>query len=254
MIKSDDSKSIIHMEYWMKDVLEELLPEIICDSHARNSPGIYQKIAGFISEAKVTDIITADGWSLLSNKAIYTSMAAFFPKTRVELESAGVSYKWVWSNLKSKCLGSQSRELLFLLIHNKLPTKERLYRIQLTNDPHCEICLNSAGSFVCDIEHLFCSCLRVADIWNEIRGKLGRVIHRNVSNFDLLNLNFSVREFNNEIIWVIGSYVYEVWSSFCAKDTAVMDRVKFFGFLKFKFKHDQIGSRVKLKSIQGLFD
>ena len=99
------------------------------------------------------------------------------------------------------------------MIHNKIPTKERLHRINLASDPNCDFCISTAGSLVCDIEHMFCICQRVSEVWNEIRNKLSRIVSNNISDADLIPLNFPVNRFNNEIVWLIGSYVYKIWES-----------------------------------------
>ena len=107
---------------------------------------------------------------------------------------------------------------------------------------------------MCDIEHMFCTCQRVSEVWKEIRNKLSRIVSNNISNADLIRLNFPVNTFNNEIVWIISSYVYKIWESNYCQENLVMSRGNLFGFLKYKFKRDLLGARVQLKSISGLFD
>ena len=184
---------------------------------------------------------------------IYSSFSASFPKTRVELDS-GASFKQVWLNLNAKSINSKVRELLFLLIHNKIPTKERLFRIQLANDPYCDFCFNTIGPVTCNIDHIFSSCERVSAVWKEIRVKLVIIVPREVSDNDLIRLKFPKSTYNNEIIWLMGSYIYMIWDFILRQGVTVIDRGKLFGYLKYKFKSDQLGARVQFKTIPGLFD
>ena len=70
----------------------------------------------------------------------------------------------------------------------------------------------------------------------------------NISDIDLLTLNFDGGSYCTEVTWLIGSYVHEVWTKICA-DGGNISQEELFGFLRFKFKNDQIGSRMKMKII-----
>ena len=71
-------------------------------------------------------------------------------------------------------------------------------------------------------------------------------------NSDLINLHLPRNRNSNEVIWLIGSYVGEVWSCLVIKSAAKLSGDKFFGFLKFKYKKDQLGARLPLNPIPGL--
>ena len=137
----------------------------------------------------------------------------------------------MWSNLNSKSINFRVREVLFLFIHNKIPTKERLFRINLANDPYCDFCLDAnIGPFVSDAEHVFCTCLRVCEVWSEIRVKLANYISVDIINTDLIGLRFTNNTFSNELTWVVGSYIYAVWNSLHVKGDSFLNRDSFFGF------------------------
>ena len=46
---------------------------------------------------------------------------------------------------------------IYLLLHNKLPVAERLFRIGFKNDPYC---LNCPQAVKADVEHFLCQCER----------------------------------------------------------------------------------------------
>ena len=58
---------------------------------------------------------------------IYRDMATF--ATPKVVREAVVDYKLVWKRLHSGAVNPEGRDVLFLLVHNKLPVPERLFRI-----------------------------------------------------------------------------------------------------------------------------
>ena len=98
----------------------------------------------------------------ITNKIIYPGYSEEFPVPNDERDSGG-SYKQVWRRLCNPCLTSSAREILYLLVHNKLPVRERFFRIKVEVDPYCEYCLDITGAEICDVDHYFCSCSRVAE-------------------------------------------------------------------------------------------
>ena len=202
----------------------------------------------------MADRITVENWKLVTNKVIYRGYSEQFVVPKVEVES-GISFKSVWKRLSSPILASGCRETFFLLIHNKLPVKERLFRIRLAADPYCKHCLDFVGAVICDLEHFFCSCSRVAQTWGRLRDILVNMLgveDTDISDVKLLNLCLPNNRRSNEVIWLLGTYVGEVWRSIFVKGAPELNDDQFFGFLKFKFKADQLGARMPLNPIPGL--
>ena len=73
-----------------------------------------------------------------------------------------------------------------------------------------------------------------------------------ISDGKLINLCLPNNRRSNEVIWLIGTYVGEVWRSIFVKGAAELSNAQFFGFLKFKYKTDQLGARLPLSPILGL--
>ena len=168
LLKSGDEKSISHVGYWIGELLGDLLPGIEVGEHAEGSTVYFDYLSSLVVDAKIAEQITVENWKLVTNKIIYIGFSLDFPVPKVEIES-GSSYKQVWRRLGNPCLTSVPREILFLLIHNKLPVRERLFRIQLAVDPYCEHCFGPSGAVVCDLEHFFCACSRVIQVWERLK-------------------------------------------------------------------------------------
>ena len=60
-----------------------------------------------------------------------------------------MDYKLVWRRLHSVAVNPGGGDVLFLLVHNKLPVPERLFRIGVRNDPYC---LHCPGAEMADID------------------------------------------------------------------------------------------------------
>ena len=149
---------------------------------------------------------------------------------------------------------------MFLLIHRKLAVPERLFRIGLSKDPYCSSCLDVDGvAAINDLEHFFCTCPMVESSWAYLKATVINLmlldagsVHRNIQDLDLISLRFSKSKFDAEITWVIASYVNEVWKLMNRGKIQHVNKAKLFGFLKYKYKKDQLGARMQLQCIPEL--
>ena len=105
--------------------------------------------------------------------------------------------------------------------------------------------LSIANSF---IKHYFCSCSRVIETWNDIKAIVTKLISSDdvasLSDIDIISLRFTKCRWDTEVVWLLGSFAHEVWQN----NFVTLNKNKFFGFLKFKFKKDQMGSRIKMQN------
>ena len=126
LLKSGDSKTLGHVGYWIGELLSDVVVGLGGGQHAEVIPEYFEQLADLVANAFASDLITRDGWRTLTNKIIYADHANSFPVTKVERES-GLDYGEVWRRLRSPVLTAGAKDVLFLLIHNKLPVKERLW-------------------------------------------------------------------------------------------------------------------------------
>ena len=152
-------------------------------------------------------------------------------------------------NIQHDCLVSTERERIFLLIHNKLIVKERMFRIGTASDPYCTLCLDQEeGAVECDIDHYFCSCVRVASLWVKIRSLVIALLDiedTNVSNSSIIRMNIPMNTCPGAI-WIVGAFISAVWNT---RDTVTICKEEFFGYLKFKFRAVQMGTRQQIETV-----
>ena len=159
----------------------------------------------------------------------------------------GVAYDLVWKRLYIPVLSSDERQLLFLLIHDKLPVKERLFRIGLKPDPYCLIC---PAALEGNREHFFSGCIMTKDAWKWLRTTMLPLFNSGllVSNLDLLTLFLPPRSDDHGIIWLLGKYVHYVWMMVYENEREVQVD-KLFGFLKYKYKSEEVQISSKLDTV-----
>ena len=247
LLKSNISRPIEHVCYWIGQMLEDYVSESFNGVHAKNVPTYFQNLADLVADSVISEVLLPTSWKMLSNRKVYQSHAKNFSPTKLELES-GEPLSCVWKKLASPALNCSTREVLFLFIHNKLPVRERLFRVHVIPDPYCDICSDKFGALVADREHTFCFCSQVSEIWKEIRVIIDPLLSEDSSNLELLSLKFASIQYETKITWLLGGYVSEVWKM-VQKRGCFRNREEFFGFLKYKFKNDQQGARLKLKPI-----
>ena len=113
----------------------------------------------------ISEKVDAGTIKTLTNKTVYAEMTSSFPPPKVVMDS-NRDYGTVWKRLHSTVVDDKARDVLFLLLHNKLPVKERLFRIGMKHDPYC---LKCAGAEINDIVHFFCSCVAVCNTWSWLK-------------------------------------------------------------------------------------
>ena len=253
LLRNGDSKSIGHIWYWIGGVLGDLLTEWD-PNHINNFqevPQYFDSLAHVLVQAKLSETVTESNWRQITNKIIYRSYVNNFPPVKIA-QDLGLPLTETWRKLYLPILPTSTQEILYLTIHDKLPTVERLFRINLETDPYCPSCIDLHGAVLSDREHFFCNCEKVKQVWNSVRNlalKLLPPAMSNISPLDLITLNFSKTEADVGIVWLLGRYLEEIWRLVYRKNVNYVSKEKVFGFLTFKYKADQLGSRVKLSEI-----
>ena len=243
LLDSGDRKSIGHVQYWLGQVIGDMMVGLGRVQFAEVIPAYFTELEGLVVNVKTTDLVSGNGWRTVTNKIIYREHAKSFQVPKVVRES-GIDYEGVWKRLLMPVLSAGAKDILYLLVHNKLPVRERLFRIGLQVDPYCDLC---PGGVFCDVDHFFCTCDRVAEVWRWVRGQLVGLMGGNcdcVSNWEIINLFLPGSRREKDLVWMIGMYIVKVWEEIYVRGKPRLRMEAFFGFLKFKYKSAQLGSRL----------
>ena len=79
------------------------------------------------------------------------------------------------------------------------------------------------------------------------------MVGADLPNWKWINFFMPKSEYELEAVWLIGNYVTKVWTESYIHNVSELKEEDFFGYLSFKFKEDQRGARLKMKSIPGLY-
>ena len=72
------------------------------------------------------------------------------------------------------------------------------------------------------------------------------------SDWEFMNLLFPGSKSENEATWLVGTYAAWVWKEIYIHGKSWLRAEQFFGFLRFKYKSDQLGARLPF-AIPNLF-
>ena len=91
----------------------------------------------------------------ISTKEIYKDFTSTFPPPKVIFKYENMPWDDVWDRLNRPILNSHERDFMFIVIHNILPTREWLFRLNQCRDDQC-----TKGDGLEDVEHIFAGCVR----------------------------------------------------------------------------------------------
>ena len=239
LINSGDKKSLQHLSFWLGDLLDTLLPALGQVSSAVVIPEHFNHVAEVFADMMISDAVTAGTLKSITNKIVYAEMTSSFPPPKVVMESK-LDYSLTWTRLHNSVVDARARDVMYLLIHNKLPVPERLFRIRLKNDPYCQTCM---GAEISDVEHFFAKCGGIVGTWSMMKNEILRYgnFRNDVDDWKILNLMFPKSKLDKELTWLVSSYVLYVWDSVYVRGAEVRAE-QFFGFLRFKYKELQTRS------------
>ena len=205
--------------------------------HAQNVPFYFQFLRDLFEEAVRMEVVKVDRLDLVTAKKIYKEYTSALPTPKI-MDKYQLPWNIVFKRLWDTVLEPPVQSLMFLMIHNVLPIRTRLLRLNMVNTDKCK-----EDGLLEDVEHVFCHCVRTRDGWQWIRWKITNdLIPLNFpipSDFELLNLCFESPH-DKEIIWLVGSFVHLTWEILQTSAGHIdVDRMKI--HLQLLYKMNQTG-------------
>ena len=149
----------------------------------------------------------------VTTKSVYKSrIADVLLPPKVEVKFPLVDYhNLVYLRLAYKILDSESKDILFSIVHGIVYNKERMYQQGRSPDPYCP--LPECNGEVQDLEHLFCKCVLVKEAWTWLHTKLlqylpatSDVLARSYTSLEFLKLQFPADTLDQECTWLLGMF------------------------------------------------
>ena len=207
-----------------------------------------------------------------ASKYIYSENIEVLPSPKIEdkidLSITLGGWKLVWTRLQDPVIDLEARDTYFKLLHNCLPTRQRLFLRNKAPDPYCSretvrrlvhgpLLPGSirekiaVGGCLGDIVHTFVQCKRVAGVWGWTRRLLLKFLHSdwsNLSDLELLFLTWPKYTEDQTMLWILSQYIHYIW----LQDRKIITNIQlapFIGYLSNKFKQHHIARRPPLTGI-----
>ena len=209
MLAEPNFNSFKHIRYWIGLCLEETLPDMGAGDHAEQVPEYFQHLRRLFLEAHANEVINVERLNSVPAKEIYKDFTDTFPSPKVIYKYENLPWNDIWARLNRTVINSQVRDIMFLVIHNILPTRDRLSRLNQCRDDQCE-----QGDGVEDVEHLFTSCVRTQVAWAWCRRKIMNLmpdLQTYPSNFELIHLAYDSM-MDDEILWLVSNFCAYVYN------------------------------------------
>ena len=123
-----------------------------------------------------------------------------------------------------------ARQVVWKAINNLLPTRERQNRLRL-NDLNgrlvtSTICTRCDLRAVDNVTHMFSECGLIREAWCWMRKRLLDLLPEDMSdlsNMELLHMMFPKENREDELVWMVGTYMGWVWDEAVVKGRTLTD-------------------------------
>ena len=154
-----------HLRFWIGQEFQEEIPDLRGNQHAATQSTHFKKVSELIRDGLIQDLPLQ-----AKAKNIYQAFTSTLPSPKIQFK-LDLPWEQVYSRIWNKVLSMEQQDLLFTLINNIYPTKERLFRLNQHRTGNCASCE------VLDTNlHSFLHCQDVQPLWNYLLQQLPDII------------------------------------------------------------------------------
>ena len=129
---------------------------------------------------------------------------------RVELACPTTQWDRTWSMARQHMLGPELTSFLFMMLHQILPTAERISRILPNQTPYCNLC-EGKGQFLDTQQHAMFDCYSSKEASTVLLQGLKKIIPE-ITPAVILTLGFEYDERHSfPIVWAIAQFLSSLW-------------------------------------------
>ena len=144
---------------------------------------------------------------------------------RVELACPTIQWDRTWSMARQHMLGPELTSFLFMMLHQILPTAERVARILPNQTPYCNFC-EDVGQFVDTQQHAMFDCRSSKEASTVLLQGLKKSIPE-ITPAVILTLGFDYDERNSfPIVWAIAQFLSTLWQLRIKKKPAQLIKIR----------------------------
>ena len=132
-----------------------------------------------------------------------------FVKTRAELASPRTDWELTWRRARMKGLGSEATSFLWKLLHQLLPTEERLSRILPNTSALCKFCPDI--QVAANLEHCFFNCIKTKEVGSWLLSLI-KQYDPTTSSATLIKLEFETSGATEmPLVWLTAHALLYIW-------------------------------------------
>ena len=209
-ILSCDSKTRNHLSFWAGMSLRNSVPDLQGAFNTEKVTPYFKHMINLVKEAITTDMISLDSLEDAKTKKIYQDLTSTPPPPKI-ISKRTLDWDLVWSRLESPVLSSEGRDILFTVIHDIYPTKDRLFKMNQHPTGFCTFCRGITENTL----HFFTDCSRSRPSWIYLKTLMNSMFPvAMLRNLDILMLGHSKTPKENAYIFLISYYVLYTHSCF----------------------------------------
>ena len=255
MLVTPNTSYYQHIQYWLGLDLREYFPNMANGPHSELIPPYFQNMKDLLIEGLKHETIKANKLKFVSSKFLYQEFTTTFPPPKV-IYKYDLNWNLVWKRLNNPVHDTAARDILFRMIHNIIPNRQRLFKLNQCLDPFCleeQIVRNGevVGGQEEDNEHLFTSCLRTREPWLWLRRRILEFLpdtSHNLSNWEIIHLTFPEYIHESTVLWLISSYCDIIWNDLVKRGLKINTR-KIVSKLQERYRIHLCSNRVQLSFI-----
>ena len=164
-------------------------------------------IEALFTEAKDSERFDVTKVEEATTKSLYISFTETMPPPKVELRYPERDWRRSWKRSVAGVLGKVARNILFLLLHDRVATRERGHRLMpgRYESLTCPRCWQDIETQI----HRYATCSFVQEAWGTLRFFIDRLEPGlvTISDKSLLHLDYPGVVRGDTILWLLGSYL-----------------------------------------------
>ena len=196
-----------HLMYWSGISLRDALPELIPALKSENMTKYFKHAVNLIKDSSLSVEVRLENLYLFKSKSIYEDFTSTTLPPKVE-DKFDFDWDRVWGRLNLGSVPVDAKNIMFLVIHDIYPNKQRLFRM---GKPGTNGCCPKCRGQIQDNKHLFTECTLTKSVWIFVKNKLvyNKIVHNLVvDNFELLMLAADIDEAKkDQFSFFISTYV-----------------------------------------------
>ena len=223
VLASPEERCFHHLGYWLGHQLVEPFPDLVHQDEVvtglQHQFPLHKAMLELLEEGLTRAEYDPGKLEVVTTKAIYKGRFEDVSQPpKIEEKFPAVDFQAiVYPRLAYRILTAEAKDVLFCLVHRLIYNRNRMFLQGRAQDPYCP--LPECQGQVQDLEHLFCSCILVAEAWDWLRSRLLEILPAGAQNTneEFIFLQFPISSMDQECAWLLGSYCCEVKKTVCGK-------------------------------------